>query len=135
MSKKARHPRRLSRIAPARGRAKPTRPRRTRERASVAPMPLTVAAPRVEPELAPASSPAVTLRSPPSTLPVPTLAAVPSAKRGLWLSSPWILVVLAAIVFALFVWSVADLEENRGVAVAALSTVQNGAGGMESAWN
>jgi hypothetical protein len=149
MSNKARHHRKLSKTAaPARGKAKPTRPRRARERASVEPMPLTVVAPRVEPTPPPVSSSAITLRSPASTLAAPTLPVptcppptvsaptrpAPSrAKRGRWLSSAWTLVALAIVVFALFVWSVADLEENGALAGAELPTVQSDAGGMESA--
>ena len=123
MSKKrARHHRKLSKTAAqARGAAKPTRLRRERRRASIEPMPLTVAAPTVEPTVPPESSSAITLRSPPSTLPVPTMPTVPSAKRGGWLSRAWTLVALAVVVFALFVWCVADLEENQGSAVAGLA--------------
>jgi hypothetical protein len=140
MSKKrARHHRKLSKTAAhARGGAKPTR-RRHRERASIEPMPLTVVAPTVEPTLPPESSAAITLRSPPSTLPVPAMRTVPSAKRGRWPSSAWTLVALAVVVFALFVWCVADLEENQGSAVAGLvdgGSLESGAvdaGSMENA--
>jgi hypothetical protein len=131
MSKKrARRHRKLSKTAAqARGGAKPTRPRQERERASIEPMPLTVVAPTVEPTAPQDSSSAITLRSPPSTVPVPTMPTVPSAKRGRWLSSAWTLIALAVVVFALFVWSVADLEENPGPAIAVLMD----AGNMENA--
>jgi hypothetical protein len=131
MSKKrARRHRKLSKTAAqARGGAKPTRPRQERERASIEPMPLTVVAPTVEPTATQDSSSAITLRSPPSTVPVPTMPTVPSAKRGRWLSSAWTLIALAVVVFALFVWSVADLEENPGPAIAVLMD----AGNMENA--
>jgi hypothetical protein len=122
MSKKrARHHRKLSKTAaPARGGAKPTRLRRGRSRVSIEPMPLTVVAPTVEPTVPPESSSAITLRSPSSTLPVPAMPTALSAKSGRWLPSPWALVALAVVVFALFVWSVADLQENPGPAVAVL---------------
>jgi|SRR5580658_5880172 hypothetical protein len=122
MSKKrARHHRKLSKTAaPARGGAKPTHLRRERGRVSIEPMPLTVVEPAVEPAVPPDSCSAITLRSPPSTLPVAAMPTALSAKSGRSLPSPWALVALAVVVFALFVWSVADLQENPGPAVAGL---------------
>jgi hypothetical protein len=130
MSKKrARHHRKLSKTtAPARGGAKPTRLRRERGRVSIEPMPLTVVAPAVEPAVPPDSCSAITLRSPPSTLPVRAMPTALSAKSGRWLSSAWTLVALAVVVFALFVWCVADLQENPGPAVAGLVD----SGGLEA---
>jgi hypothetical protein len=102
---------------------------------AVEPMPLTVAVPRVESETERDSS-APTLRSPESSSPTPVVAipagdsgefalpckAVPALDAPIQSASTWLTVALSllgVVLFALFVWSVADLEEDARPTIAA----------------